>query len=239
MNPGYRILLPALAILALCGASAAAGGLAEQPRPRLAGTEMSPAGAPVDFTLTDQHGSAFSMASTRGKVSLVTFLYTHCTDTCPFLALKIRAAWRMLGPDSTRVAFVAVTTDPKRDTVPVIADYSRAIGLFDVWHFVTGAPDALSAVWKGYGVGVRIETADDDSAMPTNGGPEQEHGQGLSNADLRDASDVIQRFGGGYEVSHSAPFWLVDSKGRVRVLLDENASPTDIVNDMRALLGGA
>jgi cytochrome oxidase Cu insertion factor (SCO1/SenC/PrrC family) len=199
---------------------------------------MSPPGAPVDFALTDQHGNAFSMSGTRGKVSIVTFLYTHCTDTCPFLALKVKEAGIMLGADAARVAFVAVTTDPKRDTVPVMADYSRAIGLFDVWHFLTGAPDAVSAVWKGYGIGVRTQ-APGDEGTTTSGGPEVEHGQGLSGADLKIASDVIMRFGGGYEVQHSAPFWLIDPRGRVRILLDADATPEDIVTDARALLGGA
>jgi len=238
MRSSNHTILAVFVFSALVTASVTAAGRAEAPRKPLVGTEMSPPTAPVDFTLTDQHGSAFTMGSARGKVALVTFLYTHCTDTCPFLALKIREAWGMLGADAARTVFVAVTTDPKRDTVPVIADYSKAIGLFDVWHFLTGTEEAVSAVWKGYGIGVRIQAADDEGAT-TNGGPEQEHGQGLSEADLRVASDVITRFGGGYEVSHTAPFWLVDAKGRVRVLLDSDATPTDLVTDIRALLGGA
>jgi len=85
----------------------------------------------TDFTLTDQHGKVFRMADTRGKVVVMTYIYTHCTDFCPFVALKLRAAEKILGADASKAVFVAVTTDPERDTPQVCADYSKAIGMYD------------------------------------------------------------------------------------------------------------
>ena len=50
---------------------------------------------------------------------MLCFIYTHCTDICPFISVKVRDANQLLGADSSKVVFVAVTTDPKRDVPPV------------------------------------------------------------------------------------------------------------------------
>ena len=67
-------------------------------------------------------------------------------------------------------------------------------------------------------------------------GMEDEHSQGLSKAELSTAQAIIKAFSGGYEVSHSAPFWIIDTEGQLRAVLDANALPSDIVADLRALM---
>ena len=129
--------------------------------PNLAGTVIQRPSAAPDFTLTDQHGMPFRMADTKGKVVVMTFIYTHCTDLCPFLALKLKNAHDQLGADAAKAVFVAVSTDPERDTRDVIAAYSRAAGLENDWHYVTGPHDAVKEVWFNYGVGVQIEHPED------------------------------------------------------------------------------
>ncbi|HET6485114.1 MAG TPA: SCO family protein, partial [Spirochaetia bacterium] len=178
----------------------------------------------------------------KGNVVLMTFIYTHCTDLCPFIALKVKDAYQLLGADAKNVVLVAVTTDPKRDIPQVNAAYSRAVGLFDAWHFVTGAPDAVHAVWASYGIGVTVDSGTDaaapaktvNQASPAEEEPEPT--QGLSSSDLDTAGSIIQAFGGGYDVAHSAPFWIVDKKGMIRLEMDANATPTDIVTNLREML---
>ncbi|HEX7593562.1 MAG TPA: SCO family protein, partial [Anaerolineae bacterium] len=55
----------------------------------LKGTDLGKIPAP-DPKLTDQTGSAVSLADFRGKVVVLTFLYTHCPDECPLIASKLR-----------------------------------------------------------------------------------------------------------------------------------------------------
>jgi len=201
----------------------------------LAGPTMAP-----DFTLVDQHGLPFHLADTKGKVVVLTFLYTHCTDICPFLTLKVRSAYNLLGADAGKVVFVGVTTDPERDTVAVEAAYSKATGLFDVWHFLTGTQSEMKDLWARYGIGVHRESAasgEQDSSPSTGLAEAPSPTQGLSTGDLDAAGRIIARFGGGYEVSHSAPFWMVDPAGDLRVVMDASALPSDIVKDARLLLG--
>ena len=184
------------------------------------------------------------MATTKGKVVLMSFIYTHCTDICPFIALKMKDAYTLLGSDAANVVFVAVTTDPKRDVPEVTAAYSKELGLFDAWHFVGGTPEAVQAVWAGYGIGVTIDpghrcgrTAEGKQGSRRGGnGLRRQPIQGLSKSDLSLAGTIIQQFGGGYDVGHSAPFWIVDKRGMIRVGMDADATPADIVTNVRALL---
>ena len=200
----------------------------------LIGAVYTPPVPAADFVLTDQHGTPFHMADMTGKVVVFSFLYTHCGDTCPYIALKLKAARVLLGGDASRVGFVAVTTDPQRDTLPVIAGYSRELGLFDVWHFVTGTPADVRAVWSRYLANatasrghprVSLDEADD-------------HGQGLAETDRRLARRIIESFAGGYEVAHFAAFHIIDPRGRIRVTLDQDALPGEIAANVRTLLAG-
>jgi cytochrome oxidase Cu insertion factor (SCO1/SenC/PrrC family) len=213
-------------------------GSGDGPRGQLAGMVYHKPSPAPDFLLMDQHGSRFRMAQTRGKVVVLTFIYTHCTDVCPFVSLKLKQARALLGKDADRVAFVAVSTDPARDTTPVIAAYSREAGLFEAWHFLTGPVTDVQAVWNSYHIGAEIEkqasSAGQRPDQPDR--PESEHAQGLKAEDLRLAGRIIQRFGGGYEVTHTVPFWIIDQAGDFRALLDADASPRDIAGDARLLL---
>jgi cytochrome oxidase Cu insertion factor (SCO1/SenC/PrrC family) len=201
----------------------------------------------ADFTLVDQHGSAFRMADTRGKVVLMTFIYTHCTDICPFEAAKVKVSHDLLGSDAEKVAFVTVTTDPKRDTPQVMAAYSRALELDDVWRFVGGDPKAVQAVWADYGIGVSIDPATEavaegqesdkgDSASHSMHAADPGFANGLSSLDLDLVGRIIDQFGGGYDVGHSAPFWFIDKHGYIRAVMDGSATPTEMVKSIRALL---
>ena len=138
-----------LVALASCG-----GGGGPQPVTGLAGTVLEQPSRASDFTLTDQHGSTFHMADTRGKVVLMCFSQTHGGEA---EAARVKAVHDMLGADVDHVTFVCVTLDPKRDTAEVLAAFSKKVGLFDLWHFVGGSPTDMKAVWFAYGVAVSAD----------------------------------------------------------------------------------
>ena len=117
----------------------------------LAGTVLEQPSKAEDFVLTDQHGSSFRMADTRGKVVLLYFLQAHGGDA---EAAEVKSVDHLVGKEADRVVFVSVTLDPEHDTPAVLAAYSKQVGLFDVWHFVGGSPKEVKAVWFDYGVAV-------------------------------------------------------------------------------------
>ncbi len=72
--------------------------------------------------LTDTDGKPFSLAaSTDKRLTLVFFGYTHCPDECPTTMATLASAMLQLDKaDRDNVQVVFVTTDPARDTGPVI-----------------------------------------------------------------------------------------------------------------------
>jgi protein SCO1/2 len=75
-----------------------------------------------DFTFTDSKGQPFPfVAKTTGKVTLLFFGYTHCPDICPVHLANIAAVLDKLPDEIQRdVTVIFVTTDPARDTLPVL-----------------------------------------------------------------------------------------------------------------------
>ena len=75
--------------------------------------------------LTDTDGRPFSLAnSTDKRLTLVFFGYTHCPDECPTTMATLASAMLQLDDaDRNNVQVVFVTTDPARDTGPVIRQW--------------------------------------------------------------------------------------------------------------------
>jgi protein SCO1/2 len=106
------------------------------------------------FALTAQDGRAVTLADLRGKVVVVDFIFTSCTDTCPLQTEKLAGLQDALGSDfGSRVVFVSISVDPQRDTPQALAAYAahhraRLAG----WAFLTGRPDQIRQVSRSYGV---------------------------------------------------------------------------------------
>ena len=62
---------------------------------------------------------------------------------------------RLLPPElRARTRFVSISLDPVRDTPMALRAYALARGAdLTGWSFLTGDPDAIALVLKGYGVG--------------------------------------------------------------------------------------
>ena len=115
--------------------------------------------ATSDFKLQDANGAAVRWSDFRGKVVVLNFIYTNCTDECPLHAERIAQIQAMVNqtPMKSVVAFATITTDPKRDNGKVLRDYGAAHGLDPVnWVFLTAAPDQPDDVTrnlaKAYGL---------------------------------------------------------------------------------------
>jgi protein SCO1/2 len=119
----------------------------------LIGTPLGSEPAP-DFTLINQFGRPLAMRDLRGKVVVLTFLYTSCPDTCPIIASKMAQVHDEFGEQSEDLAFVIVSVDPKRDTVPRVRAYLEQRGAVEKLTYLTGDARTLRAVWKDYAIGV-------------------------------------------------------------------------------------
>ncbi len=110
-----------------------------------------------DFKLVDQDSRAFRVRSLRGKVVLVTFIYTTCPDFCPLLTAKFAGIERTLKSQGLNHHFLlSITTDPETDTPEVLRSYGQRFGAdFHSWALLTGDKKELSEVWRLFGVRVK------------------------------------------------------------------------------------
>lgn len=109
-----------------------------------------------NFSLMDQDKRPFRSGSLRGKVVLVTFIYTTCPDVCPLLTAKLAGIQRKLKSEGLNDYFLlGITTDPEADTPNVLRSYGQRFGAdFRSWAFLTGDEKELSEVWRFFGVRV-------------------------------------------------------------------------------------
>lgn len=137
------------AFLALVGCAAPDGSDEGGPPIRVT-TFETPASAPP-FALTDQAGRRVALDGLRGRVVLMTFLYTRCPDVCSLMAATLNTALRAFEAGDP-VSVLAVSVDPQGDTPAAVDDYVDRLGLLPGFRYLTGTPTELAAVWKAYGI---------------------------------------------------------------------------------------
>ena len=135
--------------------SAAAGPQGESSLPRVGSVASTYHGGLVTpplpkpkFTLTDTSGAPFDFWSeTQGYITLLFFGYTHCPDECPLHMSNIASSLQQLPADvGERVKVVFVTTDPARDSAPVLRAW---LDNFDIRFIgLTGSYAAIAAVQR-------------------------------------------------------------------------------------------
>lgn len=160
-----RLLLQALAIAAL--SIGAGNALAHAAK---AGARLPSVGTAPEFTLTTQAGERLALASQKGKVLAVTFIYATCRDSCPLLTAKMAMIQRKLGKDfGPRVRFLSITVEPEIDTPAVLSAYAKR---FDAdpagWSFLTGSSSEIQDVVRRYGAfAKRLKPGDVDHLFLT------------------------------------------------------------------------
>ena len=84
-----------------------------------------------DFSLMDADGREVRLSDYHGTVVVLWFVYTSCPDICPLHSEIVARIQEMANATPMReaVRFVAITTDPARDTAAVLAEYADIHGL--------------------------------------------------------------------------------------------------------------
>jgi protein SCO1/2 len=109
-----------------------------------------------DFDLIDQSGKPVRLADFKGKVTLVSFVFTTCSGSCPATTsrmAKIQEHLQQRGLLEKGVRLVSISLDPARDTPEVLRGYMR---LYEVdgatWSFLTGPQEKVSKTIAAWGM---------------------------------------------------------------------------------------
>src|SRR4051794_38815227 len=107
-----------------------------------------------NLTVTTQRGKPVSFYDdlVKGKIVIISFIYTSCTDICPLTTARLAQLEEKLGDMVGRDVFlVSMTVDPERDTPERLKEYAERFSAGSGWSFVTGKPEDIRAINYKFG----------------------------------------------------------------------------------------
>ena len=123
------------------------GDLGVSLEPRLPKIKTAP-----DFTLLDTSGRPVHLSALRGRVVLLSFIYTKCSVACPLLTKRMALLRERLTRSGLhRTHFLSVSVDPERDSAEVLDRYAAHFaGSLGGWQFLRDRPERLRPVLAAY-----------------------------------------------------------------------------------------
>lgn len=114
-----------------------------------------------NFTLQQVDGKKFSFDDTKGKVKLVSFIFTKCPDVCPpttQVMKEMQDELKAKGLFGSKVELITVSFDDENDTPQVLRSYAERFGAdFSGWHFLTGNKASIKKATEEFWFGVEKE----------------------------------------------------------------------------------
>ena len=92
----------------------------------------------ADFRLTERSGTAVTLADVRGKMVVVSFVFTSCGTTCLAVTKQMAEVQKQTaGQDDLRL--LSITVDPKTDTPAVLTKFADRVAADPRrWLYLTG-----------------------------------------------------------------------------------------------------
>ena len=109
----------------------------------------------TDLEVIDQNGNKqrFYSDVLKGRVVLISFIFTNCEFACPMLAQRLKSS-RALMAESIKddVWFVSISVDPERDTPEAMKQFANRQGVDESrWIFLTGEKQNLDTIIRKLG----------------------------------------------------------------------------------------
>ncbi len=88
----------------------------------------------------------------KGKIVVVSFIFTSCKDLCPLTIARLAEVRNRLGDAVGRdVFFVTVSIEPEKDTPAALKAYAETFQTGQGWQFLTGNPDEIKEIRSKFG----------------------------------------------------------------------------------------
>ena len=111
---------------------------------------INPRRAAPPLRLKDIDGRTVDIKDYRGEPVLVTFVYAHCPDVCPLIMENLRRVRADAGPLGKKMKVIAVSVDPRGDTVPVVRDFLKTHRVNGLVNYLIGTRAQLEPVWANW-----------------------------------------------------------------------------------------
>jgi len=145
------------------GSNARHGGSAATTRATYAGIAVTHAQAEAPLLLRNYLGRQVNLRDYLGKGVFLTFIYTHCPDTCPLMVSHLHTALAEMSASERReFQIVAVSVDPRGDTPATVAHFLGVHGMTGRMQYLIGSATQLHAVWRAWGIDSVPDTSSPD-----------------------------------------------------------------------------
>lgn len=111
-----------------------------------------------EFSLVTESSRPLVSSDLRGRITLLTFIFTRCPvpEYCPAMALRFAQVQKVIHADpnlAQSARLLSITLDPEFDRPAVLKAYGEAVGANPaVWQFATGNKDDIAALTKAFAV---------------------------------------------------------------------------------------
>jgi protein SCO1 len=146
------LLVAATALLAGCAGSGGKAASDQTTTAKYAGIASAPSKPAPPLALNDSLGHPVNLDQYRGKAVLITFIYTHCPDTCPLIVGNLHTAQSELGPNARKLQIIAVSVDPRGDTPSAVNAFLRAHRMTGRMEYLIGSAAQLLPAWRTWDV---------------------------------------------------------------------------------------
>ncbi|MGB6432306.1 MAG: SCO family protein [Candidatus Acidiferrales bacterium] len=128
----------------------------EVANPSSAPAQLKTGDAVPDFSLIDQNSQRVALSQFKGKIVVMTFMYTHCVlpNFCFRTANNFRLLQKRFADQlGSNLIFISITFDPEHDTPAALAQYGKTWNADPKsWKLLTGPQAEIDKVSGQFGV---------------------------------------------------------------------------------------
>ena len=161
-----------------------------------------------EYVLSDHLGQ--SISSRTDNTTVLTFMFTNCTDVCPIVTSKIKKALKNV-EEPSKIDVHIISVDPDRDSRNSRISYINKWELPDNCVYLSGEESDLKLIWDAYFVNPQKGETD------------------------KNQQSIKSLFQERYQVIHTSPVYIIDSSGTPRVIHTNPISPEALARDINTV----
>jgi cytochrome oxidase Cu insertion factor (SCO1/SenC/PrrC family) len=127
------------------------------------GSQPPPGIRIANVSLPSYRGGVVDLGAQRGRVVVLTFLDSKCTDACPIIAAVVAHAWPLLrANEKAQVRAYGISVNPRVDTPASVRTFLAARRAQAALDWLVAPVKQMRPAWKDFRVLPATQTGSDD-----------------------------------------------------------------------------
>jgi protein SCO1/2 len=156
-----------------------------------------------DFSVYDHSGRHVDSTS-FDSVSILTFLFSNCTNVCPIVVSNIKQS---LNTNSKyeKIPVIIISVDPEHDSDESVQKYMDKWELDNNWYYITGSESTLQTIWKDYYINPQA---------------------------IRGQKSITQALKMRNKIAHTSPVFILNREGAAVLVHTNPINPESLYHDI-------